>query len=216
MALIAPIVESIIRRRPILGEAIARGIINYGALAALLLPEVEKTAGNKVKHATVMMALRRLREKRGRVILKDIPLDTTSSIIIQEDLVEITVEKNRATMGVAKSLFEKACRDFLTVTQGVYEVTYILKQHHKKEFINLFKKEDIVMVIDHLSSVTITLPLEMLHTPGFFSFITKEMAWENINIIEIVSTLKELTFIVKADDASRVFTTIKRLMGGGA
>ena len=213
MTLIAPIVENIIRRRPILYEAIARGVINYSALAALLLPEVEKTAGNKVKHATVMMALRRLREKRGRIIMKDIPLNTTSSIIIQEDLVEITVEKNRATMGVAKSLFEKAGRDFLTVTQGVYEVMYIIKQHHKKEFINLFKKEDIIMVIDHLSSVTITLPLEMLNTPGFFSFITQEMTWENINIIEVVSTLKELTFIVRSDDASRVFATIKRLMG---
>ena len=213
MTLIAPIVENIIRRRPILYEAIARGVINYSALAALLLPEVEKTAGNKVKHATVMMALRRLREKRGRIIMKDIPLNTTSSIIIQEDLVEITVEKNRATMGVAKSLFEKAGRDFLTVTQGVYEVMYIIKQHHKKEFINLFKKEDIIMVIDHLSSVTITLPLEMLNTPGFFSFITQEMTWENINIIEVVSTLKELTFIVRSDDASRVFATIKRMMG---
>ena len=213
MTLIAPIVESTIRRRPILYEAIARGVINYSALAALLLPEVEKKAGNKVKHATVMMALRRLREKRGRVILKDIPLNTTSSIIIQEDLVEITVDKNRTTMGVAKSLFEKAGRDFLTVTQGVYEVTYIIKQHHKKEFISLFQKEDIVMVIDHLSSVTITLPLEILNTPGFFSFMTREMAWENINIVEVVSTLKELTFIVRSDDTSRVFATIKRLMG---
>ena len=42
--------------------------------------------------------------------------------------------------------------------------------------------------------------------------VTKALNWENINIIEIVSTLREMTFIIEEDKMPIAFSTIKKLI----
>ncbi len=63
-----------------------------------------------------------------------------------------------------------------------------------------------------LSSLSIKIPIEAIETVGLLYILTKAINWENINIVEIVSTLTEMTFILKEDDVSRAFNTVKKLI----
>ena len=46
-------------------------------------------------------------------------------------------------------------------------------------------------------ALTIVFKDNFLETPGITYLATRKLAWENINIYEIVSTLNVLTFIIK-------------------
>ena len=60
--------------------------------------------------------------------------------------------------------------------------------------------------------MTIKIPIEAVEQVGLFYVITKALNWENINIIEIVSTLTEMTFIINENNTARAFDTLKKLV----
>ena len=49
-------------------------------------------------------------------------------------------------------------------------------------------------------------------TPGVLFQITRSMAWEDVNIIEIISVDFEVTFIVEKKDAIKGYNALERLI----
>ena len=215
MVTVSRIVEKLVERKPFLQEFLRKGIVNYGALAEDLLPDIERELKKKVKPTAVMMALRRLNEKLERLPFKEIRFDESSNIIIREGLIEITVEKNKNTLEKIRYLFKKinySKDDFLTITQGVYELTIITDRKNLKWISKTFHKSEIISIIKDLSALTLTIPIDFIETPGFFYLITRSLVWENINIEEIVSTARELTLIIKSEDVPNTFDVLKKLI----
>lgn len=214
MVTIAHLVEKIVEKKPFLEEAVARGIINYAALADTLQPDIEKELKQKVKTSAIMMALRRLAEKLEKKLAVQIKFKDTD-ITIKSDLFETTVLKSPSVMSNIRKMYDLidvSKGDFLTVTHGIYEITVISNKKYKDKIPKILASEKIIKTIDKLSSLTLKIPVEAVETPGFFYVVTKALNWENINIVEIVSTLTELTFIIKEDDTARAFETLKQLI----
>ncbi|MEW5901811.1 MAG: aspartate kinase, partial [Acidobacteriota bacterium] len=65
--------------------------------------------------------------------------------------------------------------------------------------------------IDGLSSVTVLLPRGTARVPGVYSYILKFLAWEGINVVEVVSTLNEFTIILEEKNIDSSFSIIKRI-----
>lgn len=215
MVTIAHLVEKIVEKKPFLEEALAKGIINYAALAETITLEIEKELKKEVKQSAVMMALRRLSEKLENGFIAQARIRfRESDITIKSDLVEWTFLQSATSMKCIKKLYDAvdfSRGDFLTITHGVYEITLISNKRHSEKIRKIFTGEKVVKKIDNLSSLTIKIPIEAVEQVGLFYIVTKALNWENINIIEIVSTLTEMTFILKEDDISRAFTTITKL-----
>ncbi len=214
MVTVSHLVEKIVEKKPFLEEALAKGIINYAALAEILQPDIENELKIKVKTSAVMMALRRFSEKLEKTFVGQAPIKfKESDLTIRSDLFEVTVHKS-PFIDIRKlyDLVDFSKGDFLTVTQGLYEVTIIASKKYKLKILRFLEKERIVKTVDNLSSLTVKIPIEALETAGLFYVITKSLTWENINIVEIVSTLTEMTFILREDDVSRAFDTLKRII----
>ena len=205
-----------VEKKPFLEEALARGIINYVALAEILRPEIEKELKKEVKTSAIMMSLRRLSEKLEKNFIKQAQIRfKETDITIKSNLFEITVLKSSVIISNIKRLYDLmdfSRGDFLTITQGVYEITIISNKKYKNKIEKILEEEKIVKTIDNLSSLTIKIPIEAVEQIGLFYIVTKALNWENINIIEIVSTLTEMTFILKEDDISQAFNILKKLI----
>ena len=215
MAIVAQIVEELIRRKPFLLEALSKGIVNNAALADELIPEIEKKIKKRVTFAAVNMAIRRLSEKLERSFVERPIFDKNSDVLVRSDLVEITIYLTHESEMVIKKLYgiiEFRKGDILTITQGIHEVTLITNKRHQKKILDLFDEKVVKMVIKNLGSVTIKIPDKSIETIGLFYVATRTLNWENINIIEIVSTLTELTFVVKEDDTSHAFDVLKAMI----
>ena len=216
MVTVSHLAEKIVERKPFLEEALAKGIINYVALAEILRPEIEKELKKEVKTSAIMMSLRRLSEKLEKNFIKQARIRfKETDITIKSNLFEITVLKSSVIISNIKRLYDLidfSRGDFLTITHGIYEITIISNKKHKNKIERILEEEKIVKIIDNLSSLTIKIPIEAVEQIGLFYIVTKALNWENINIIEIVSTLTEMTFILKEDDISQAFNILKKLI----
>lgn len=94
----------------------------------------------------------------------------------------------------------------------MFETGIIINQEGKSLIKKIFSQQEIVKTIENLAAITIRLPAENLFTPGVYYFILKVLAWEKINIIEVLSTYCEFTIIVKNKDIDRAFSILKEAL----
>ncbi|MBT5021413.1 hypothetical protein HOK51_09680 [Candidatus Woesearchaeota archaeon] len=215
MVTIANLVEKIIEQKPFMQEALSKGLVNNAALAEQMIPEIEKELKKKVKFSAVNMAIRRLSEKLEKTFIAQVKFDKFSHITVRSDIIEITVYKTENLQKKLQSIYDLIDYkkgDFLAITQGVNEVMLIMDSKYKEQLLKLFSKKEIKKIIEDLSSVTINIPQESIETVGLFYIITRALNWENINIVEIISTLTEMTFIIKEEDTPKAFSTLKNLI----
>jgi hypothetical protein len=55
------------------------------------------------------------------------------------------------------------------------------------------------------------LPPGTTQIPGIYSYLLKALAWEGINVVEVVSTLNEFTIVLEEGMIDDAFSIIKRL-----
>ena len=215
MVTVSHLVEKIIEQKPFLQEALSKGIVNNAALAEELRPQLEKELKKKVKFSAVNMAVRRLGEKLDKSFISKAKFDKRSDITIKSNLIEITVYKMEDVQKTIKQLYDIVDfrkGDFLTITQGLYEIMIIVDAEYKNEILQLFSKKAVKKVICELSSLTISLPQSSIDTVGLFYIVTRSLNWENINIIDIVSTFTEMTYIIHEDDTARSFEVLRKVV----
>jgi len=54
----------------------------------------------------------------------------------------------------------------------------------------------------------------MTETPGFIVYVLKELAWHNINVVEVVSTYTELIIVLEEKDLLKSYKVINDLLFG--
>lgn len=204
----------IVKRSRYLSEAFSKGIINISSLARYIKPELEEILDKKVSYSSIIMALNRLSKQikpqyKFRNIFKAQP-----DMIVRSNLIEVTVTHSENLIEKYPELLKLSTPNskyFFTITKGIFETTIIASRDILKEINKILEKETTVIEFKNLSSITIKLPKEAIQTPGIFYFFLKSLAWEAVNIIEIVSTASEFTLILSEKDTNRAFAIIQSL-----
>lgn len=214
MVTISRTVEKIVMENIFIQDALSRGIINYAAFAEEIKPKVEAELKTKVKDSAIMMALRRLQEKIENKIIKKPQFNKNSDILIKSDLFEISYTKSKNSINLIKKIYESIdiTQDFLTVTQGINQITIISAKKNKEKIIKILSEEKIITTIEEIASISTTFPENCPNEIGYFYLITRSFAWENISIIEIVSTTNEITLILNETDMPKAFVVLKDLI----
>ncbi len=214
MTNITQISRQIIGQTPYLEEAISKKIIHYGGLATFIKPQIEKELKKQVKLSAIIMALRRIGEEiQDNKIAEIKKISIKSEIVIRSDLVEITIINSKKTLNKFKDIYnivDFSKGDFLAITKGIYETTIITNKMHIEKIQKMFSKEDIKMVIPDLSALILRIPPESWKIVGLFYIVIKKLSWHNIGIIEIVSTLTEMTFIIRKEDTGKAFDVFSK------
>ena len=218
MTSIQKIVNDLIQQQPFIEEALAQGLINHNELGRKLKGQVELNLKHEVNETADSMAVRRnSKQITDEVQIKNkIELDD-ADIIIRQGLFEFTVHKTPETIEIVRKIHDPARipvspRDFLTVTYGMYEITIVTNQRFKPELEILFNESMRKKIIDHLSALSIKLPPDASEGVGLYYIITKALAWNNINIVEIISTWSELTLIIQDDKINLSHEVIQGLV----
>jgi aspartokinase len=191
-----------------------KDIISYAALAKQLQPQVEEELGKKVKKHAIEMALRRYRDQLKQKHTT-ISFDYSSDIIMKTKVCDIAFARSPTLLAKLKKLydivdFEKG--DILNIIQGSSEVSIVTNERYKTKLLEILKDEKILIQEDDLISLSLTFSKDFYYTPGIIFNIIRNVAWENINIYEIVSTNTELTFILHKKDAMKGYKALERLI----
>ncbi|MCO6501412.1 MAG: aspartate kinase [Vicingus serpentipes] len=210
------IAEEIIKRSPFLEEALSEGLINLSSLSRQIKPEIDEKLQKDVQVGAIVMALKRLSPK----------FDSNLKIKVKKainNLGDITVRSriNHYTFEVSQSIAERQAnllkklankKDiFYAFSQSVYGASIILSESECETVDELFKAEKLIGKIEQLSSITIKLPSGHSSTSGVYYFILKKIAWEGINILDMISSIHEFTIIVDDESVDRAFSILKGL-----
>lgn len=216
MTTISESVNEIVSRKPFLEETLASGLINLSSLAREIHPEVCEKLHKDVKHGAIVMALKRLKPTINFQINHRVKkvIGLLGDIIVRSNLIDFTFRNTPSLIKAQTKLLENISRRddvFFTFSKGIYETTIILSDTMEEKVDALFKEEKMIYKINNLSSITIKLPEEIAQVFGVFYHILKKLAYEGINILELVSTTHEFTVIVNDDDVDSAFSVLKGL-----
>lgn len=216
MVSISHIVEDIVKHRPYLSEALAAGIINVSALARQLQEDVEKALRKEVNTGAIVMALNRLApylQIREQVQLNKL-LNNMGDIILRSNLCDYTFKNSGTLLECHIELLKNLVKNdefFYTMVQGVFETNIVLSDAMEGLVVEYFKDELCVFKQSGLSSVTLKLPKGNILQPGFYYSIMKELSWEGINLIEVISSTNEFTVIVDNSLIDKTFVVLKNM-----
>ncbi len=216
MSSISRVTEDIINRSPFLREAMTENLINISALARKIKPEIEKVTGKEIKEGAIVMAIKRMTP--GVYHKLDIRINNViggiGDFLVRSDLVDFTFENSDSLREAQSDLIQTIRQDkdsFFTVCRGITETTYILNSKFTEETKQIFRNERIKAHTTDLSSITVKLPETNTETYGVYYYIMKHLAWEGINIEQVVSTANEFTAIVASQDIDEAFKILMQL-----
>ena len=213
MVTISHVVQKLVNDKVFIQEPMSRGIVSYGSLAEQLKPEIEKELGKEVKTHAIVMALYRYAETLQQTH-KKIFFNYSSEIIMKTDMCDISVIRSSTLLNKIVKLYNIVkfeTGDILNVVHGRYEVSIVTNERYKKKLLEFLKGEKILNVEDNLVSLTLTFTKDFLYTPGVLFNIIRNIAWDDINIFEIVSTYTELTFIIHKKDAMKGYNALEKI-----
>lgn len=216
MITIPQAVEAAIRVKPFISEALADGLINISALARKIKPEIEKTISKEAKHGAIVMALNRLTPQVDFSINKGIDKMRTmlGDIIVRSDLSDFTFKNSNTLVKSQMKLFESIASYsdiFYTLVRGVHESNLVISSFYSDIVETHFKHEELHKKTENLSAITLKLHESNSQVPGFYYYILKSVAWEGINIMEVISTTNEFTILVNDKDVDRAFSELKKM-----
>lgn len=215
MRTIAQVVDALVKEKPFLVESLTEGLINLSSLARMLKSDIEKELKKEVQSGAIVMALKRLVPTLQ--ITQDMKLkkmiSSIGDLILRSNLSDYSFKNSDSLMSCQIEMMNRIGSDneiFYTIVQGVHE-TSIVASSVLQEYIDvIFKDEKQIIKQENLSSITLKLPQGNVMQPGLYYFILKQLAWEGINIVEIVSTSHEFTLLVNDEDIDRAFLVIKK------
>lgn len=219
MESIGKITEDIINRSPFLRESMTEGLINISALARKIQPEIEEITGKEVKEGAIVMAIKRMSPglyHKLNVKIKNV-LGELGDFLVRSNLSNYTYQ-NSDSLGLKQAelirLLNSESDGFFAVCKGVTETTVITGDKHRETIERLFQNERVITSTQNLASVTVKLPHINTEIYGIYYYILKQLAWEGINIIEVISTANEFTVIVAQDDVDKAFKILMQLKRG--
>jgi aspartokinase len=203
-----------ILNKPFLEEGLSSGLINLSALARMIKPELAKKLYKQdISDASLIMALKRIEPEIKKKTKTSSVLIGMEDITVRSDLVEITVQNSPEAEKMRKEIMkivadEKAL--FFNFIQGVQESTIVMSRYLEKKVTKQLEG-NMLFRLDCLSSITFALPPANRKTPGVYYTILKALAWENINLVEIMSNHNEVTLVFDGADIDRAFSVVKGL-----
>jgi hypothetical protein len=216
---IGKVTEDLINRSPFLREAMTDDLINISALARKLRPEIEEIIGKEVKEGAIIMAIKRMTPGLyHRLNLKITKvMGDLGDFLVRSNLIDYTYENSDSLKTKQSELIQEINKDndsFFALCKGITETTFIVNSQKKDDVERIFRNEKLKSQTNDLASVTVKLPQINTEIYGIYYYILKHLAWEGINIIEIVSTSNEFTVVVKQDDVDKAFKILMQIKRG--
>lgn len=210
-------VEQIVTESAFLTEGLGRGLINLSELARQLQPQIESALWKPVGQAAVVMALRRLAErlpaqKKGGEI---VPGQRTGELTTRTELTVFTYRYSERSYDCQRALLalaEPQRGGFVTVTRGVNEMMIICSRGLTGVVEDVFGGERQLARLERLTAVTLHLDPATVGTPGIYHAVLKKLAWDKINLVNIICTYTELTILLEQSQSGAAFSVLSRIV----
>ncbi len=216
MASVSSVVKEVINKSPFISEMLIQEVISFSNLAKSIKPRVEALYGQEVKDAAIVMAIRRYSDelKRNKKIPSHGKLEFELSM--KSNIYDVNFIRSEEFIKKVPPLYERVHQqdgDFFNISVSNHEISLSVSEKFANAVDEILNGEKIVAKMHDLVALTISFSDDkFLSTPGVMYLATRMLAWENINVFEVVSTMNVLTFIVKKEDGLRSYAALQAFL----
>ena len=216
MKTITNVVTDYVKQKPFLSTALDQGIINITALARQIKPDIQKKFGKSVQIGAIVMSLKRISDtleftSTHRIVRA---LRNIGSITVRSSMVDYNFRLSSTLLKKQAQLLmqiDKSTDVFYASSRGVGESNIIVSSNISSLVDEIFKSETLHFKQSNLSAITIKLPEENVSIPGIYYFFFQRLSWQNINVVEVISTSNEVTLLMDNQVVINAFETIQKL-----
>lgn len=205
-------VKRIVDKSPFIHEMLINGILSFSNYASSIQDEVQKAYGKEVKASAIVMALRRYADELRKGSHKKSVGNVEYGIVMKTNIFDLNLVRRDSfisKLGVLYGQISTEKGDFLNITLGSHEVSLAVSEKYRSLVGELAKDEEVLHQMDDLVALSLVFTGDFLQTPGIVYEAVRHLAWEQINVIEIVSTMNELTFVIKREDSMKAFDVLQ-------
>ncbi|MGI8647544.1 MAG: hypothetical protein DLM55_10490 [Acidimicrobiales bacterium] len=204
-------IDQRLTRSPYLRDALARGLVNMSALARELQPEIAKDLKKPVSEPAVLMALKRLSDSLTSATSQHAHRHF-AGLSLRSDLTQLTVtnsERLGPTMAEILMRTRKDQSSFFVLARGSYETSMVFSLGLRSIVESWMANERVTQRREDLTAITLQRrsrqPDEsnMLHVP------LQILAWEGIDVLDVMSSSGEITMLVPTEDTERVVPALR-------
>lgn len=214
MVTVARIVEKIVRENPSLELMLSKDLISYSKLARYMREEVKKEMGKEVKDSAIVVAISRLQERAQKMYERPKKF-SAKNMSTHSNLMEIAVVSSSdipEKISKMYSLPELEEGGLLNATEGANQATFIFSETMEKSVKRILEGEKVLLEMKGLSQISISFGKEMFETPGFMVYVLKELSWNGINVIEVISTYTEMSIVVESKDLTKAYEIMRKAL----
>ncbi|AEV28474.1 hypothetical protein SpiGrapes_0632 [Sphaerochaeta pleomorpha str. Grapes] len=210
-------VKRVVDKSPFIHDMLINGILSFSNYADSIQAEVQKVYGKEVKSSAIVMALRRYGEELKSRDIRCKANNVEYGIVMKTNIFDLNLVRRDsfiAKLGVLYDQISTEKGDFLNITLGSHEVSLSVSEKYRSLVSELAKDEEVLNQMDDLVALSLVFTGDFLQTPGIVYEAVRRLAWEQINVIELVSTMNELTFVIKREDSMKSFDVLQSFLGG--
>jgi hypothetical protein len=193
-------VRQIVENDEVALGSISKGILNLTAYASIIHAEVENLTRKPVKQGTIVVALSRIIKQIEKLdpIKPHVEIEHLN---IKSPLYEVVYEKTSEVLKEIANInkINTSDKDFFVLTQGLTEITIISSEEIVYKVISDVASQP-KFKLGNLAGVTLSFSSQYIAEPNLFYTLISTLAVKRINIIEIISTYTEITFILEQEN----------------
>ncbi len=208
-------VREIVDKTPFMRDVLRKGFLNYSNFAESIIGEVSAACSKEVRSSAIIMALRRygeeLQKDSGNVATENLKY----TIVMHTNIAYLDFKKTPELVQRIGALYDLAVKDggndFMniitssdTVTIGVSEALLPAIEEMTKGSKLLYKQVDMV-------ALSMVWGSPEIQNPGIVYESARRLAWNSINVLEIFSTVTELSFVIKRTDSFEAYRVLQDL-----
>lgn len=193
-------------------EILKDNLVNVSALSRKLLSKI-KSENPKATIESISIAIKRYveQEKKSRISEKLKKIIANTQLSTKNDIIHVTFKRNQNVVNQISKISSKIKWDneeIFFVNQGSGEITVILDKKNKQLLEEC--KQYTVEYTKNLAILSLkeSFQMEGRDIPGLYAYFINQISRNGINLIEIVSTLSQLTFVVSENDIIKAYELI--------
>jgi hypothetical protein len=187
-------------------ECLKQDTLNLRAYSRSKKAEVEQVVMNKVSLSSMVIALSRL-QKKIQSIQPLKPQVKIESIGIKSDLEVITYEKTRDLSERLLRLqsVSRGENDIFMIAESINEISITTSLKEIEKLIGLEYKSKFADVV----AITLKFDRKYIEIPNVMYGFVSALALKRVNLIQEISTLTEVAFLVENKDSDAVIDVFK-------
>ncbi len=201
-------IETIIASNPFLEDALSNSYLNTSAFAVFIKPQIEVMTKKSVTVSSIKMALSRIETDFSS---KKAPIFIPSDFFLRKDIELINIERTQESQSFIDRLYDSPERlvwAYFAVIQGSAEIDIVFSSKLSDLVDSIVPEGARKLHMSSLALIWVHLDEDDLNTPWIFYNFSKKLYFFDVNVLQVISTYRELGIIVKWDDIKRAFDVI--------